>query len=135
MLSGSDSIFFDNSIAYGTDILINYGSFSVDGEYFIMNRMAHDYSNFDAYEWHFRTAYLISIGNYYLQPSLMISKYFGEGEKKLYKYIGDDLMYDAGINWYIKKDKIKLSLHYVSQSGSVSKEKGSYFGAAIQVKI
>lgn len=135
MLSGSDSVFFDKSIAYGTDMLINYGGLAIDGEYFIMNRTATGLSDFNAYEWHVRISYITKWAKYFIEPSFMLSEYNGQGEKKLYKYIGNDLMYDLGINWYIKKEKIKLSLHYIYQSGLVAKEKGNYLGVAMQFKI
>ncbi len=132
---GSDSIFFDKSISYGTDLLINYSGLSIDGEYFLMKRSAKNYTAYDGTEWHIRIAYSFAVKNQFLEPSFMTCNYSGDGAKKLYKYIGNDIVYDLGINWYIKKDKVKLSLHYVAQEGSVSPNTGFFAGAAFLVKL
>ena len=131
----SDTLYFDNSMAYGTDLLINYKGLRMDGEYFIFKRTAQSYSDFDGTEWHVRAGYSFMIGTTYLEPAVTYESYEGEGSKALYKYIGDDNTWDIGLNWYINKEKLKLATHYIIQDGSTSPNTGDYIGFAFQYKL
>ena len=131
----TDTTFFDNSTAYGADILINYQGLRIDGEYFMFNRVAESVEDYDGTEWHIRAGYSFVIAGKYIEPVITYESYEGEGTKSLYKYIGDDTTLDLGVNWYLNKDKFKLALHYVIQDGSVSPNKGDYIGLACQVRL
>ncbi len=131
----TDTTFFDKSTAYGSDILINYKGLRIDGEYFIFTRKAAGVENFDGTQWHVRAGYSFIIGNKFIEPVITYDKYSGEGAKSLYKYFGDDNTLDIGVNWYLNKDNLKLSLHYVVQDGSVSSNTGDYLGFACQFKL
>jgi phosphate-selective porin len=49
---------------------------------------------------------------------------------------GEENMYDVGVNWYLNKKNLKMSLHYVKQDGhgdngytdQVTFKKGDYVG-------
>lgn len=131
----TDTTFFDNSIAYGADLLINYKGLSINGEYFILKRTAEDVDNYEGTQWHVRAGYSFVVGSKYLEPVITYEKYDGKGAKSLFKHIGDDNTLDIGINWYLNKDKLKLSLHYIIQEGSVSTNIGDYYGIACQIKL
>ena len=133
VLDGAAHVFFDRSAAFGADLLVNYNGWALDGECYRMLRYAEGYHTFHATEWHVRLAYDFKVANYFLEPAAMISNYKGSGD--LFRYVGEDTMFDVGVNLYLKKDKVKLSVHYVTQEGSASVNLGNYFGAAFQVKL
>lgn len=126
---------FDQSYAYGTDILINYKGFRLDGEYFVFCRTGTANEKFEGYQWHIRFGCSLSLAGMFLEPVITYDCYEGKGNKDLYKYIGTDQTLDLGINWYLNKDKLKLSLHYLIQDGSVSSNVGDYLGMAFQFRI
>ena len=131
----TDSTYFDQSSAYGGDILINYGGLRIDAEYFLMRRTAEQLADYDGTQWHIRVGYSFLLAGKYIEPVIAYDKYEGEGAKAQYKYIGDDKTFDLGVNWYINKDKLKLALHYVIQDGSISPNTGDYLGIACQFKL
>ena len=126
-------VLFDYSTAFGADFLINYGGWALDGEFYRMIRDAEHYLTFTGNEWHLRLSHTFEIHNYFFEPSVMLSKYKGSGD--LFRYIGTDEMFDVGVNWYLKKDKVKVSLHYVLQDGNASSNVGDYVGAAFQLNL
>lgn len=130
----SDSLFFDKSYAYGADVLINFFGLQVDGEYFTFIRESGGISRYAGLQWHIRLGYSFVVAGKYIEPTLSIDSYSGEGNEKLYEFIGFDNTIDIGINWYLNKDKLKLALHYVAQSSNFS-QSGDYFGAAFQFKL
>ncbi len=133
---GEDSVFFDRSVAFGSDLLIDYYGFRFDTEYFLMKRAASGYNDFNGTEWHARISYTFNWNRFLIEPAFLISKYSGEENgSELYRYTGNDTTQDFGINWYINKSKIKASLHYIIQDDEVSSNDGDYVGAALQIKI
>jgi hypothetical protein len=131
----TDTTTWDNSMAYGADILINYKGLRVDGEYYLMKRTAENVDDFDGREFHVQIGYSIPVKKTFIEPSFTYEKYEGEGNKGLFKQIGDDVTYDIGLNCYLDGQKIKLSLHYVMQEGSISKAIGDYIGTAFQIRL
>lgn len=131
----TDTLYFDKSIAYGADILINYKGLRIDGEYFKFNRTAKNYKDYNGTQWHVLMGYSFKLGKQYLEPTVTCDEYEGEGTKALFKHIGDDNTFDAGVNWYLNKDKLKLALHYVIQDGSASSNTGDYIGFSCQLKL
>ena len=131
----TDTSFWNNSSTFGADILIDYKSLRIDGEYFFLKRTAGYMNNFNGTEFHFRGSYLINFHKTFVEPSFTYQKYDGDGNKSLYKYIGIDETYDFGVNWYLDKQKLKLALHYVLQQGSLSAGLGDYIGVACQIKL
>jgi hypothetical protein len=131
----SDGTIYNNSKAYGSDILASLGGFKIEGEYYKMKREATGYDDYEGTEWYVRCGYNIPVKGTFVEPTFTYDSYKGEGEKILYKYIGDDKSFDIGVNWYLNKDKLKLAFHYVNQKGSTSSNIGDYLGMALQVKL
>jgi hypothetical protein len=131
----TDSTFFDQSYAYGGDLLLNYKGLRVDGEYFLFTRTGEGNANFDGTQWHTRLGYNFVVANQYIQPTITYDKYEGKGAKSLYKNIGVDKTLDIGINWFVKKDKLSLGLHYVIQDGSASPSKGDFLALSTLIRI
>jgi hypothetical protein len=131
----TDTTSWDNSMAYGADILINYKGLRIDGEYYFMKRTAKNVDDFDGSEFHIQNAYSIPLKKTFIEPSFTYEKYEGTGNKALFKQIGDDETYDIGVNWYLDGQKIKLSLHYILQEGSISEAIGDYIGTAFQIRL
>lgn len=131
----SDSLYFERSMAYGGDILINIIGLHIDGEYFQMKRTAEKSKEFDGTEWHIRAGYTFATLKTFIEPCISYDKYKGNGVKGLFKYIGDDQTLDIGVNWYLNKDKLKLSLHYLNQDGSISPNIGDFIGLGFQFRL
>lgn len=134
-VDNGDGTAFNKSNAYGADISATTGGLKVEGEYYKMKREASGYDDFDGTEWFVRCGYNIPVKGTFVEPTFTYDSYKGKGEKTLYKYIGDDKSFDVGVNWYLNKDKLKLSLHYVNQKGSTSSNVGDYLGMALQVRL
>jgi hypothetical protein len=100
-----------------------------------MKRTAKNVDDFDGSEFHIQNAYSIPLKKTFIEPSFTYEKYEGTGNKALFKQIGDDETYDIGVNWYLDGQKIKLSLHYILQEGSISEAIGDYIGTAFQIRL
>jgi len=131
----SDTLYFDMSNAYGGDLLINWKGMRIDGEYFIMHRTAAGRADFDGTEWHLRGGYGIPYLKTVVEPCICYDAYNGEGSKTLFKSIGDDNTLDFGVNWYLRQDRIKLSLHWLIQDGTAASNTGDVFGTQLQLKL
>lgn len=131
----TDTTTWDNSMAYGADILINYKGLSIDGEYYLMKRNAQKAPDFEGNQHHVSVRYNIAVKQTFIEPSFTYEKYKGEGNKALFKQIGNDETFDVGINWYLNGQRIKISLHYVMQVVSISDPLGNYIGTALQIKL
>lgn len=132
----TSSVAFDNSISYGADILIDYNGLRIEGEYFKMKRTAESLEDFNGTEYSARIGYSFVLKGLFLEPVFSYDNYEGEGSSKLYSKIGTDESFDFGINWYINKDKLKFSLHYVIQNGEMKKlNTGDYVGLGLQFKL
>lgn len=131
----NDSVKFDQSWSWGGDVLINYEGISVTGEYYLMGRTAAEFTSFEATSLNLRVSYTMRVSSTFVEPAISFDRYSASGSSTLYKFIGDDSTFDMGVNWYLNKDKLKLSLHYVMQDGSASSNVGDYVGMACQVKL
>lgn len=125
---------FETSTSFAADMLLNYGPITIDGEYIIMNRS--DARNFvvdnvgeidyTSTTGHGRAGYSFVVGDQFLEAVGMIM--FFEGAEvgavdnqgnpeqvqasRVEAFSGDEFTYDAGINWYLNKRKLKLMAHY-----------------------
>ena len=131
----SDTLAFTGSTAWGGDMLVNFRGLRIDGEYFMMKRTADGRKDFDGSEWHIRIGYAFNAGKTLIEPCISFDRYDGEGNKALFKYLGDDRTFDVGVNWYLNRDKLKVALHYVNQDGSISENTGDYIGLAFQFRL
>jgi hypothetical protein len=132
----NDTTYFSSNAAYGADILINYGGLRIDAECYKMKRKADGFDDWDGTEWHVYAGYtFLYKKKRFIEPAVCYEKCKGEGEKALFKYVGDDYTLDIGINYYLNKSNLKLALHYVMQDGSMSSNVGDYLGLACQFKL
>ncbi len=100
-----------------------------------MRRTAEGLTDFEGKEMHVCVGYNFIAGNKYLEPCVTYDYYKGEGAQELFKQIGVDETWDFGINWYLNKDKLKLALHYLIQSGTAASRVGDYGGLALQFRL
>lgn len=128
MLDSNSSLFFKKSLTYGADILFDYKGFRFDAEYFLLKREVQNSESFHGSEWHIRAGYLIPVKGKLIEPSITYDYYEGNGNRLVYKYIGDDCTLDIGVNYYLNKDKLKLSAHYMMQNGTVNSNTGDLLG-------
>lgn len=129
---GKTDAFNSNQIT-GVDVLLNYLNVNIDGEWFWLHRKQEGIAN-EAQTGHIRASYnLIVQRKIFLEPVLMTSVFYGNNGGS---FNGKDLEYNAGVNWYLNKNNLKLSLHYVWQDGhgktgfsdGTSFRKGNYAG-------
>lgn len=127
--------YFNQSYSYGADILIDYRGLRIDGEYFILARDNAVLEGFKGTQKHIRLSYNFKISNMFIEPIFSLNSYNGIGNKNLFNYIGAEYSMDFGMNWYIKKDKLKLALHFIMHDGNVRLTRCNYMGIAFQFKL
>lgn len=131
----SETLDFDHSWTYGADVLWDYGPLSITGEYYVMGRESEGYEAFEAITYNVRAGCNFNFKSTFIEPNVSFNHYQSSGDAELYKFIGDDSTLDLGVNWYLNKDKLKLSLHYVMQDGSAASNTGDYIGAGFQFRL
>jgi hypothetical protein len=126
---------FKRNTAFGGDFQANWKYLELDGELDFMQRSfsiadtgalykvatkAASYVKGTEYQdrvWHIRGGYSIPVMNgQFMEPTVMFSQFFGD-ESSPVNPDGKDQVLDAGVNWYLQKNNLKLSLHYVAQDG------------------
>ncbi|MEO1653293.1 MAG: porin, partial [Bacteroidota bacterium] len=138
---------FSQSQMLSVDLMANYGIFNFDAEWNYMER-ENESAIFPAHTWHIRSSLNILLKNKtILEPNFMYSFFSGaSGAETVGFFDGRDLMWNVGINWYLKKKSLKLSLHYTDQDGFGNRNqytfqngrsvlKGDYWGLGLQVFI
>jgi len=123
---------FEESIAFGPGMLLNWGPLNLDGEWMFMTRSgarttgegalrSFDYSSNTG---HVRVGYNITVGKYMLEPVFMVMQFNG-GEAAVEQldasavgsFSGSEQTYDAGVNFYLDRRNLKLMLHYTWRDG------------------
>ena len=141
---GETQVFSRNGL-YGVDLLSNYGPLDLNAEYdwmyrnsFLVNGATNSTTD-KVYS--MKLGYIIPLPDgQLLEPTVM---YAGErpdendavlSKNTLTGSVNQDL-FDAGINWLINQDKLKINLHYVwgRKKDKAPYENFSYIGAGIQV--
>ncbi|MDD5674030.1 MAG: hypothetical protein PHC61_07705 [Chitinivibrionales bacterium] len=119
---------FKSNSSYGVDFVANFKGLNLDGEYDFMARdlngasFHHDSITVAAVDYrdkayHLRAGYDFPIlKGQFLEPALMYTKFIGDSKSAVYPN-GLDQIIDAGVNWYIKKNSLKIALHYLHQTG------------------
>ena len=130
--------FGKTNVTYGGDFVANFFGLNIDGEFDFLKRELvgisyhHDSVStpsvtFTDQVFHIRAGYIFALPNkQFVEPAFMYSQFAGDDLSVLFPS-GEDKVIDAGVNWYINKNNLKLSLHYVNQSG---KPKSLYQTAA-----
>lgn len=123
---------FEESLAFGPGMLLNWGPLNLDGEWIFMTRSstrttsdgasrAFDYTSNTG---HVRVGYNITVGKYMLEPVFMVMQFNG-GEtaeeqadaSAVGAFSGSEQTYDAGVNLYLDRRNLKLMLHYTWRDG------------------
>jgi hypothetical protein len=119
---------FNRNSSCGFDAVANFMGLSVDGEYDFMSRSIsgisyhHDSvsaasASYTDRVYHIRGGYAFPVAkDQFIEPAAMYSKFVGDAKSAVYPG-GLDEIIDAGLNWYIKKNNLKITLHYIRQSG------------------
>ncbi len=104
---------FDKNELYGVDILANYGPVDFVAEYDVLKRdWANNLGSYTDKVWEVRAGYLIKIGKQFIEPVVSYEKFKPDSNGNSIYGKKENTRYDIGINWYINKQKLKVSLHY-----------------------
>jgi hypothetical protein len=119
---------FKQNTTVGADLLANYLGLPLDGEYSVLKREFSDAfqaasktfvtaTGYTDKVWHVRAGYSIPVfGTHFIEPAVLYTEF--DGDKNSVNYpAGRDKILDAGVNWYVNKNNLKLSLHWLNQSG------------------
>ena len=118
---------FKNNQTFGADMLLNLKGFELDAEYSWLRRefsagfadslpgvvLSRSYAD---HVWHVRGGYSIPIKSQFLEPTVSYAL-FNASDYSLEYQAGEDYILDAGLNWYINKNSLKISLHWLRQGG------------------
>lgn len=125
--------FAKNSVM-GSSLLLNWLGLELDAEWDLLYREFSDgfpalyaatkknttYVKSTAVEdqvWHVRGGYsFLILKTQFVEPTLMYSRFDGEKSDPTNSG-GSDKVLDAGLNWYVQKNNLKITLHYVKQDG------------------
>ncbi|MBK7869723.1 MAG: hypothetical protein IPJ74_03080 [Saprospiraceae bacterium] len=124
---------FTQSYTTSVDALMNLGAFSLDGEWNWMwrdgirtleNQSIRNF-NYLSETGHIRVGYNIILDNkFFIEPSFMLMQFTGAKEstkqadaKAVSASSGSESTYDTGINWYLNKKNLKITLHYTWHDG------------------
>jgi len=131
---------FESNNAVGIDLLLNYSKLNIDAELFWLKRDVQGKSS------EMRTG-LVRLGyNLLLNKKIFIeptvSYVTSEGDVNSI-FQGQDNYMDFGLNWYLNKQNLKMSLHYILQDGEGDNgftdgetfTKGNYLGYGLVVII
>jgi hypothetical protein len=123
---------FDQSQTLAADLLFNWGALNFDADWSLMYRKGQQLVdstmqtvNSNPMTGHARLGYNIIVAEkYFIEPVVMLMWFEGamdqEGQTAasgLGHAAAREYALDAGLNWYLNKKKLKLSLHYVYQMG------------------
>lgn len=129
---GRTDIFSTNDFA-GIDVMVNYNAFNFDIEGASLKRRFEG-QTYEMKTWQVRAGYnLIIAKKAFVEPTVMYMAFEGDPGATS---SGEEEMYDFGVNWYLNKRNLKLSLHYVIQDGygdngytdETTFKKGDYIG-------
>jgi hypothetical protein len=133
---------FQKNGSFGGDFVANFMGLNVDGEYDVMSRIVNGISyhgglvkapaaDFKDRVYHIRAGYDIPLPkDQFLEPALMYTEFDGDAASTLYPN-GVDHILDAGLNWYLNKNKFKIAAHYIKQGG---RAKSNFQSAAPDAK-
>lgn len=124
---------FSSNEFVGIDVMVNYRNLNLDAEGAQLTRTIEGRS-FNMRTWQMRCGYNIIIGNrFFFEPVAMVMEFAGDSGATA---SGSERMVDVGLNWYLNKKNLKMTLHYVKQDGSgdngytdeVTFKKGDFVG-------
>ncbi len=126
---------FESNYGAQVDFLLNWGRFNLDGDFNFLWREGSKSLNGAGtpdriFTTHFRTGHLrtsvnLTLGKFFLEPVFMFVYLDAPMDLQgqldainLLSRAGQHQQYDFGINWYLDRQKLKLSIHYVMNRGA-----------------
>lgn len=151
---------FAQNDVWGADVLVNFHGLTLDGEYsWLYREFTSEFAarypavvtarSYTDHVWHVRGAYAFELGKsgrHFIEPVVMYTSFFGGSHSILWPGGRDDVL-DVGLNWYVNKNKLKVSAHYLRQDGQaksmfsagtkngVYRERDDYLVLAFQLAI
>lgn len=129
---GRTDSFSSNSFA-GVDVMLNYGGLNLDAEGARLSRRVEG-QHYEMTTWQIRGGYNIIVAKkVFLEPVVMFMHFDGDPGATAE---GLEEMVDVGVNWYLNKRNLKLTLHYLKQKGfgnngytdGITFKKGDFLG-------
>lgn len=122
--------FYQHNHAFGADVLINLGWWTIDAEWFRLGRQGKNETNGRASYWtvgqtgHFRISRLYPVDKHHLETTLTYTFFQGpmneqdqEQAQATMLFAGEEWYAEAAINWYFSKN-LKISGSYTVRDGS-----------------
>lgn len=132
---------FRSSRAFGPGLLLNWGPLNLDGEYIWMTRQASRvmetgsirYFDIAASTGHLRLGANIPVGRFVIEPTVMVMQFrgamdaIGQADAAAVELAsGRETTFDAGLNWHLDDQNLRLMLHYTWRRGDAGEaEDGS----------
>lgn len=126
---------FRQNHVMGADLLGSFKGLTLNAEYALLKRdftesWMHSintylaaknlaaFGNYTDKVWHVRAACAFPVlEKQFLEPAVIYTVFKGD-EKSVNYPAGEDKTLDAGVNWYINKNNMKLSIHWLRQNGT-----------------
>jgi len=135
---------FASSYAAETGLLFNWGPLSIDGDWdFLWRRGSRRLGNgaerhftYSSNTGHLRIGYTIAAGREaFLEPSFMAMQFNGAkglagqaDARAVGSFSGTERTYDAGLNWHLDKQNLRLMLHYTWHEGDAGEAGPGFAG-------
>jgi hypothetical protein len=142
---------FERNVLWGVDLLANTGNFNLSAEYDRLHRRLHPPAQaakiggpacveYTDTVWHVRVGYNIALPeSRFLEPVVMFTRFQGDRHSIRYP-AGIHEGLDVGLNWFLDRNRLKISLHYIWQDGrpvsrfSTGKDElGDFLGLGMQL--
>lgn len=105
---------FESNNFKGADVMFNYNGLNLDAEGASLTRKIEG-KTYEMTTWQVRFGYnLIIAKKFFIEPVVMYMAFEGDEGAT---FTGEENMLDMGVNWYLNKRHLKMSLHYVKQDG------------------
>lgn len=124
---------FEYSQDLAIDLLAHYGAFNLDGEWHWMQRggtegggTTQQYFSYLSQTGHIRASVNLPLKKErtYLEPVASVAHFGGATDatgqahaRQVGSFSGAETSFDAGVNWYMSNNKIKIALHYTWGEG------------------
>ncbi len=132
---------FDKNYLYGGDILANYKNLDFVFEYDFLGRKWKDGTSYLDKVWQVKAGYILSLFSQKFEPAVSYEEFKPDSNGYSVYKKRKNTRYDVGVNWYIRGNRLKLSLHYAKgklynytnkKTGDVGTVNVSYIGLGFQ---
>lgn len=114
-----ETYLFKSSWSGGVDMHAQWQQFSLEGEWYFLGRNSADFSNVEQTGFLRAAAYLPFREKHLLEPTVMWMFFRGSmtgfeqlEAQTLGSFSGAESTVDAGVNWHLTKQKVKIYVHY-----------------------